>query len=161
MVYILSGVSGVGKTTIGLLLASRLELAFYDADDFHSPGNVEKMASGLPLQDEDRHSCLEALAENIKKLNEEGGAVLACSALKETYRRKLQSIPEEELQWIFLHSDYAVILHCLSGRSGHYFNPSLLKSQYETLVPRGYGRHINANKLVENIIEDIMQKVKV
>ena len=160
MVFILSGVSGVGKTTIGLLLSARLELPFYDADDFHPAGNVEKMASGLPLQDEDRQPWLDILAENIRKWNEEGGAVLACSALKETYRRKLQSIPENELQWIFLHSDYEVILQRMSGRSGHYFKSSLLKSQYETLEPPGYGIHINVNKPEENILAEIMQKIQ-
>lgn len=160
MVYILSGVSGVGKTTIGLLLSARLELPFYDADDFHPHENVEKMASGLPLQDEDRHSWLETLAQNIKKWNEKGGAVLACSALKETYRRQLQSIPEKELQWIFLHSDYEVILQRVSGRNGHYFKSSLLKTQYDTLEPPDYGLHINVNKPKENIIDEIMQKVK-
>jgi 6-phosphogluconate dehydrogenase len=160
MVYILSGVSGVGKTTIGLLLSARLELPFYDADDFHPRENVEKMAAGIPLQDEDRHSWLETLAQNIKKWNEAGGAVLACSALKEIYRRQLQSIPEKELQWIFLHSEYEVILERVSGRRGHYFKPSLLQSQYETLEQPEYGLHINVNKPEENILEEIIRKVE-
>ncbi|HSI68935.1 MAG TPA: gluconokinase, GntK/IdnK-type, partial [Gillisia sp.] len=160
MVYILSGVSGVGKTTIGLLLSARLELPFYDADDFHPRENVEKMAAGIPLQDEDRKSWLQTLAENIKKWNEDGGAVLACSALKEAYRKQLQSIPENELQWVFLHSDYEVILQRVSGRSGHYFKPSLLQSQYETLEYPEYGLHINVNKAEENVMEEIMQKVQ-
>ena len=72
MVYVLSGVSGVGKTTIGLLLSARLELPFYDADDFHPRGNVEKMAAGIPLQDEDRQSWLQTLSENIREWNEKG-----------------------------------------------------------------------------------------
>ncbi len=160
MVYILSGVSGVGKTTIGLLLSARLDLPFYDADDFHPKENVKKMAAGNPLNDEDRSSWLETLAENIQEWNATGGAVLACSALKEKYRRQLQTIPEKELQWIFLHSDYEVILQRMSTRSGHYFKPSLLQSQYETLEPPEYGLHINVDKPEENILEEIMQAVK-
>jgi 6-phosphogluconate dehydrogenase len=159
MVYILSGVSGVGKTTIGLLLSARLDLPFYDADDFHPEENVEMMAAGMPLQDKDRHSWLQTLAKNIINWNKAGGAVLACSALKESYRRQLQSIPKEELQWIFLHSEYEVILERVSGRSGHYFKSSLLQSQYETLERPEYGLHINVNKPEENIIEEIMQNI--
>lgn len=159
MIYITSGVSGAGKTTIGLLLSSELKLPFYDADDFHPKENVEKMANGIPLKDIDREAWLENLSANLRKWNAEGGAVLACSALKEKYRKKLQSIPKEEIIWIFLHSNYDVILERLSSREDHYFKPSLLQSQYDTLEFPGYGIHIDVNKTKDKIIEEIMENL--
>ncbi len=159
MIYILTGVSGVGKTTIGKLLAERLQIPFYDADDFHPSVNVEKMKSGIPLQDEDRESWLEELAGKLKVWQTENGAVLACSALKEKYREKLQTLSEDEIIWIFLHSEYEVISNRLSSRKNHYFNPVLLQSQYDTLEIPGYGHHINVNKTVEEVIEEILKKI--
>ena len=159
MIYILTGVSGVGKTTIGKLLAKELNIPFYDADDFHPPSNVEKMKSGIPLQDDDRQSWLEELARKLKHWQTENGAVLACSALKEKYREKLQTISEDEIVWIFLHSEYEVIKNRLSSRKNHYFNPVLLQSQYETLEIPGYGFHINVNKSIDQVIEEILEKI--
>jgi 6-phosphogluconate dehydrogenase len=156
----LTGVSGVGKTTIGLLLSAKLRLPFYDADDFHPPDNVAKMAGGIALHDEDRELWLETLSKSIKKWNAEGGAVLACSALKESYRQKLQSIPREEMIWIFLHSEFEIILSRLSTRKNHYFKPALLQSQYDTLEFPSYGMHINVNKTEEEIIEEIMNNIE-
>lgn len=159
MIYILTGVSGVGKTTIGHLLSEKLALPFYDADDFHPPANVEKMKNGIPLKDEDRKSWLETLAKKIGEWNKEEGAVLACSALKEKYREQLQSISKEETTWIFLHSEYEIIHNRLQSRKSHYFNPVLLQSQYDTLETPGYGIHINVNKNEEDIVKEIMKEL--
>ena len=84
-VIIVAGVSGSGKTTIGRLLAEKLDLDFKDADDFHPAANVEKMRSGLPLNDQDRAPWLTILAKKIEEWSRADGAVLACSALKEAY----------------------------------------------------------------------------
>ena len=89
-VYIIFGVSGSGKTTIGQLLAKKLNIPFYDADDYHPVSNIEKMASGKPLNDNDREPWLGLIAMEIKKWKTQEGAVLACSALKEKYREILQ-----------------------------------------------------------------------
>ncbi|MBZ9629881.1 NADP-dependent phosphogluconate dehydrogenase [Salegentibacter sp. LM13S] len=159
-VYIVMGVSGSGKTTIGKLLAKKLNLTFYDADDFHPPENVEKMKSGRPLQDEDRKGWLAVLAENIQKWDKNGGAVLACSALKEKYRKQLTSVPEEDLNWIFLWADFEVILERLKVRKGHYFKPEMLTSQFETLEEPDYGLRINVNTSEGNILKEIMAKLK-
>lgn len=158
-VFIVMGVSGVGKTTVGKLLAERLQLPFYDADDFHPPGNVDKMGSGIPLTDRDRKSWLKTLSEEIIEWNAEGGAVLACSALKESHREQLRSIPEEDLVWVFLDSDYEVIHQRLSGRKDHYFKHELLQSQYETLESPEYGIHVDVNKTLTQIIDEIMEKL--
>ncbi|HSM63397.1 MAG TPA: gluconokinase, GntK/IdnK-type, partial [Gillisia sp.] len=160
MIFIIAGVSGVGKTTIGKRLSEKLKLPFYDADDFHPPENVTKMAQGIPLQDEDRESWLQTLANNIQTWNSKSGAVLACSALKEKYRKKLLGDPEQAINWIFLNSDYQVILNRLSARKDHYFKPSLLQSQFEALEIPEYGLYIDVNKDEEQIIEEIMNKLK-
>ena len=90
MFILVMGVTGSGKTTIGTLLSAAMGWPFYDADDFHSPENIRKMASGVPLTDEDRGPWLEELRELICRHNERGeNGVLACSALKEAYRRTL------------------------------------------------------------------------
>ncbi|UJH91578.1 NADP-dependent phosphogluconate dehydrogenase [Antarcticibacterium sp. 1MA-6-2] len=157
MIYIVSGVSGVGKTTIGILLSKKLKLPFYDADDFHPEDNITKMGDGIPLQDEDREGWLENLSQAIRKWNKDGGAVLACSALKEQYRRKLESIPKKEITWIFLHSEFEIILERLNSRKGHYFKPALLQSQYATLEFPGYGIHINVNKTEQEVLDEIME----
>ncbi len=159
-VYIVMGVSGVGKTTIGKMLAERFCVPFFDADDFHPLRNVEKMKNGIPLQDEDRKIWLQTLSEKIQEWSHERGAVLACSALKEKYRKQLQSIPKNDISWIFLHSKYEVILGRLTSRENHYFKPELLESQYSTLqIPR-YGIHVDVNTSVENIFNEIMQKLE-
>ena len=160
MVFIVAGVSGAGKTTIGKRLSDKFKLPFYDADEFHPPENVAKMAKGNPLQDEDRESWLEILASNIRAWNSKNGAVLACSALKEKYRKKLIGDPEQAITWIFLNSDFEVILNRLSSRKDHYFKPSLLQSQFDALENPDYGLHIDVNKSEDKIIEELMNKLE-
>ena len=158
-VYIVMGVSGVGKTTIGKLLADKLELPFYDADDFHPKENVIKMENGIPLEDKDRKEWLEKLASKIKEWHRDEGAVLACSALKEKYREQLSSIPQEDLTWVFLHSDYEVIFERIASREDHYFKPEMLRSQYEILEIPGSGIHVDVEASEEEIISEIMNEI--
>ena len=159
MIYILYGIAGVGKTTIGKLLAEKLELPFYDADDFHPQSNIEKMKNGIPLQDEDREGWLSILAENVEKWDKEKGAVIACSALKEKYRKKLQRIPREKMMWIFLNSTYELILSRVKNRKEHYFNPDLLQSQYDSLELADYGLHIDVNQSIDAILDEILSEI--
>ena len=159
-VYIVMGVSGVGKTTIGKLLASKLQIPFFDADDFHPVENVEKMKTGIPLVDEDRKEWLENLGIKIREWQNSSGAVLACSALKEKYRKQLQVLPQDHITWIFLHSEYEVIYNRIAGREEHYFKPELLQSQYETLELPSYGIHVDVAQSPEQIIKEIMEKMK-
>ena len=86
-IYIIMGVSGCGKSTLGRALAERLELPFFDGDDFHPPENIEKMSGGLPLDDSDREGWLSRLNE-LSLQHKSKGAVIACSALKERYRKQ-------------------------------------------------------------------------
>ncbi|HEX8888485.1 MAG TPA: gluconokinase [Pyrinomonadaceae bacterium] len=132
MVIILMGVTGSGKTTIGRLLSQQLGWKYYDADDFHSAANVEKMHNGIPLNDEDRRPWLESLRDLIRKsLELDENIVLACSALKESYRDLL--VLDERVRLVYLKGDYELIRKRVNERQGHYMNPKLLDSQFETL----------------------------
>jgi len=130
MVFIVMGVSGCGKTTVGKLLAGRIAFPFHDADDFHSQGNLEKMNNGVPLTDEDRVPWLFDLAVHVAQWNRHGGAVLACSALKKQYRDMLDWNGKEEVAYIHLKGDRDLILGRMKDRTDHFFPPSLLESQF-------------------------------
>lgn len=132
MIVIVLGVSGAGKTTIGKLLADDLGWQFYEADDFHSQASVEKMRNGHPLTDEDRGPWLKRLREQIAgSLAANENAVVACSALKRRYREQLRV--SDDVKFAFLHGDCALVEKQLRGRSGHFMNPELLKSQFADL----------------------------
>ncbi|MFN2541565.1 MAG: gluconokinase [Chthoniobacterales bacterium] len=132
MVVIIFGVAGSGKTTIGELLASDLGWCFYDADDFHSQSNREKMRRGVALTDQDRQPWLARLRELIERcLAANENAVLACSALKRKYRDPLRV--NAQVNFVFLHGDFALIAERLKQRPGHFFDPALLQSQYADL----------------------------
>lgn len=136
MILIVMGVAGSGKSTIGQLLADRLGWPFFDGDDFHPASNIEKMRSGQPLTDEDRATWLAALADLIhEQVRQNQSAVIACSALKQSYRDRLQM---EGVRFIYLRGSAEVIAARLQQRTGHYMPPSLLASQFATLEePQG------------------------
>ncbi len=157
--YVIFGVSGCGKTTIGKLLADRMGLSFYDADDFHPKANVDKMSRGIALDDEDRKGWLDILSLNMEQWQEKGGAVLACSALKEKYRQKLSSRVNNP-HWIYLKGSFELIEARLNERSGHYMGSELLRSQFDALEEPPYGLVIDIEQPPEQIIEQIMSKLK-
>ena len=132
MVVVIFGVSGAGKTTLSKLLARELGWAFYEADNLHSPGNVEKMHASIPLTDEDRWPWLESLRELVKRSLAAGeNAILACSALKKTYRDCLQV--GADVRFVYLRGGYELIANQLRHRRGHFMNPALLQSQFTDL----------------------------
>ena len=136
MIVVLMGVSGSGKTTVGRELADDLHWPFMDADDYHPQANVSKMASGIPLTDADRVPWLDRLVTELRRFNLRGEhAVLACSALKQTYRQRLDeaSICKGDLRMVYLKGDAATIAPRLASRSGHYMPETLLASQFATL----------------------------
>ncbi|HUE41859.1 MAG TPA: gluconokinase [Chthoniobacterales bacterium] len=133
MVVVIFGVSGVGKTTIGKLLAGELGWKFYDADDFHPKANIEKMRNGQPLTDEDREPWLKRLHKLIERSlgAHEKNAVLACSALKKKYRDRLRV--SSEVTFVFVRGTRARIEEQLKNRHGHFFDRKLLDSQFADL----------------------------
>ena len=131
MIVLVMGVAGVGKTTIGEALAQALGARFIDADDYHPPENVAKMKAGIPLQDVDRWPWLQRLNEILKT---HPRAVLACSALKESYRRRLaEGIPEFKV--VYLHGTSELIRERMKTRQHRYMPAALLDSQLATLEP--------------------------
>jgi gluconokinase len=129
---IIFGVSGAGKTTVGKLLASELGWRFIEGDDFHPAANIEKMRSGHPLTDEDRWPWLDCLRKRIEQLlSAAENAVLACSALKRAYRDRLRV--SDEVKFVFLRGDYALVEKQLRSRHGHFMNANLLQSQFDDL----------------------------
>ncbi|MGQ0512416.1 MAG: gluconokinase [Betaproteobacteria bacterium] len=131
MIVVVMGVSGAGKSTIGRMLADRLGFPFLDADEFHPPENVAKMASGTPLTDEDRRPWLDALNSRLRDLPD---AVLACSALKAAYRQRVaQGLPDCRI--VHLRGGIELIRDRLAARRHRYMPASLLESQFATLEP--------------------------
>ncbi len=137
MIIVLMGVTGSGKTTIGKQLAAELGWKYYDADDFHSPANIEKMRRGVALDDADRQPWLETLRNLIRDcVDRNKNCILACSALKKSYRDYL--LLSDEVHLVYLKGDYDLIQQRLNDRSDHYMNPKLLRSQFEILEePQG------------------------
>ena len=134
MVIILMGVSGVGKTTVGELLAKDLDWLFHEGDDHHPPDNVLKMAQGVPLTDEDRWPWLDAIHDLITSVIAAGkNAVITCSALKQEYRHRLVKDHHGEVTFVYLKGDYELIRHRLADRTDHFMNIDLLESQFHAL----------------------------
>jgi gluconokinase len=135
MLVVVMGVAGVGKTTVGELVADELGLPFHDADDFHSAENRRKMAAGIPLTEADREPWLRDLARRMREWEAQGGAVVACSALRRRYRDLLAGAGPVRFVW--LDADEETIRSRLADRKGHYMPPELLDSQLATLEPPG------------------------
>jgi gluconokinase len=134
---ILMGVTGAGKSSVLRPLAERLDAAFAEGDAFHSAANVSKMRAGIPLGDEDRWPWLRSIAEWIGAREREGiDAVVACSALRRSYRNLLRD-GHPSVRFVHLTASPAVLERRLETRRGHYMPPSLLPSQLETLEPLG------------------------
>jgi gluconokinase len=131
VIAVVMGVSGAGKTTIGEALARELGWRFLDADDYHPAANVAKMAAGEPLDDEDRWPWLDRLNSILRG---EENAVLACSALKERYRRRLAE-GIQQIEWVYLKGDLGLIHSRLGQRRHRYMPASLLESQFAALEP--------------------------
>ena len=131
--FIIMGVSGCGKSTVGQALADALNCPFYDGDDFHPPENVAKMASGTPLNDDDRYPWLAALHDLLLAHAEKGEtAVVACSALKKKYRDQLRH-GNDNLRFVYLEGNFELIWQPMQARPNHYIKAEMLQSQFDAL----------------------------
>jgi len=159
-IYIVMGVSGCGKTTIGKLLAETFGINFYDGDAFHSASNIEKMAAGIPLTDEDRYGWLLDINKQAKEsLGRGHSAVFACSALKEAYRILLAQNIEDSVSWIYLKGDLDTIYKRLTNRKGHFMSPALLQSQFDILEEPSSAMYIDTTFDTDTIIQTIVKKL--
>ena len=159
--YVVMGVTGSGKSTVGSLLARTLGVDFVEGDDYHSRKNVERMAAGIPLTDDDRADWLRALADRIRQAKDsDKGLVLTCSALKRSYRDILRSAAPD-LQLIFLEGSQSLIAERLADRRGHFMPPSMLESQLSTLEKPSPDERVwtfNAGESPQKIVDDIVAR---
>lgn len=161
-VFVIMGVSGCGKTTVGLALAQKLTVPFHDGDDFHPPENVSKMANGIPLGDDDRYFWLERLHDLIGEYLARGEtAVIACSALKKKYRDHLRR-GYDNVTIIYLEGSFNLIWERMATRRSHYMKADMLQSQFDALEPPlpHNALYISVEYSVDQIVECIMEQFR-
>ena len=160
MFYVIMGVSGTGKSTIGKLLSHRTGWQFIDADDYHPAANLEKMHRGVALSDRDRLPWLQELNQLIAQtLEQKQTGILACSALKSQYRQILQENNGSQVRFIYLAGDYDCIQTRIKERQGHFMNPELLRSQFETLEEPEDALAIDVCLTPEQIVATILRDI--
>lgn len=162
VIYI-TGVSGVGKSTIGQRLAQELSYTFLDGDDYHPHQNIAKMSAGIPLVDDDRWPWLDAISEAANHHSVEG-VVIACSALKQAYRDRLTDRVSRHITWVHLHGDRDLIHRRMSSREGHYMHASMLDSQFEQYEVPTSGIRLDVGDTVDSLVQKaiaLMQKSEV
>lgn len=153
---LLMGVSGCGKTTIGWRLAEITGWPFFDGDDFHPEENVRKMASGTPLTDPDRLPWLQNLHQLIAdSLTSGQSLIVACSALKESYRDILAAGIEDQVSLVYLKGDFDLIYQRLKDRSGHYMKPGMLESQFQVLEEPQDALVIDISTPIDNVVREL------
>jgi gluconokinase len=162
-IIVVMGVSGVGKTTVGKLLAERLGVEFLEGDRYHPPANVAKMQNGEPLTDADRLPWLEILARELAARRAAGkGVVLACSALRRLYRDILRA-GHDDVVFVFLQAHQAVIQRRLDERRDHFMPASLLESQLVALETPGLDEGVitvDASQSPEAIVDTVLQQLE-
>jgi gluconokinase len=156
-IVLIMGVAGSGKTTIGTRLAHRLGWPYVEGDDFHPPANRRRMARGLPLDDADRAPWIAALRERMDRVRAAGGhAVFSCSALREVHRAQLVGGCDDVLL-VHLGGDYETIHGRALRRQGHWFDPALVRSQFETLEPPRDALAVDVGEAPDAIVERIVR----
>jgi gluconokinase len=154
------GPAGSGKTTVGELLAAQLRWDFFDADNFHSPANIEKMSRGIPLGDEDRIPWLNSIREAMLEWDSnDRNAVLACSALKRSYRERLQI--NSNVKLIYLKGSFELLRERLHSRKGHYAGEQILAGQFADLEEPGDAITIDAAQAPQRIVAEIRTRLAV
>ena len=151
MIVVAMGVCSSGKTSVGKVVASRMNWTFIEGDDLHPPANITKMASGVPLTDEDRWPWLDSIADRMREIDKAGeSAVVACSALRQAYRDRLRR-SGADLCFLHLTGDVSLIRQRMRNRSGHFMPAGLLDSQLATLEPAGVDEALYEVDITRNV----------
>lgn len=161
MTVLLMGPAGSGKTRIGKLLAAQLSWEFADGDDFHPPANIEKMSRGIPLTDEDRLPWLQSIHSAMQQWRAQGkNVVVACSALKRSYRELLGIGPDARyIKLVYLKGSYDMLLERLHSRTGHYMKEPMLASQLADLEEPTDALTIDISESPEVIVSEIRKRL--
>ena len=158
MIFVIMGVSGSGKTTIGKAVSNKFGWKYYEGDEYHPVQNIEKMKNGIALNDEDRLPWLLYLRTIIEEaVNRNENIVITCSALKEAYREVLKV--NNDVKFVYLKGSYDLIKKRMEERTNHFFKPEMLKSQFEALEEPVEAIKIDITKSTESIIKDVIDKV--
>jgi len=162
MAYVVMGVCGVGKTQIGCDLAVSLGADYVEADDYHPIENIKAMQSGIPLTDEMRKPWLTALSQAVEKQRQNGDVVVACSALKKSYRDLIRE-HVQRVQFVFLTGDRALIAERLAKRTDHFMPPHMLESQLQTLeepTSEEKAFHVDVSGTREAVLAQVLDKIR-
>jgi gluconokinase len=161
LVWIIIGMSGSGKTTIGRLLAQKLECDFLEGDRRHPLSNIKKMISQQPLQEEDRFPWLLKIEDDIRgAIDRNQEIVITCSALKASYRKRLESLGKVQLVWLDV--SLSILEKRLKERSEHYMKSEMLPSQraaFEEISPEENVITVNGNLSIDVTIDELMAKI--
>lgn len=159
MIVLVMGTTGAGKTTVGKLLAKQLGWTFLDADDFHPPANIEKMKQGIPLTDADRAPWLAAIHEALVRQNGMGmDCVLACSALKESYRETIGA--ELAMRTVYLKGTYEEMRAHILARHGHFAGEAILAGQFADLEEPSDAIAVSVHHTPEEIAREVRRELK-
>jgi len=156
--FVLMGVSGAGKTTVGKRAAGEMAMPFLEGDDFHPPRNVAKMSAGIPLDDADRAPWIDALATAVNA--HEQDVIVACSALSQAVRDRLRRGVQAPVHFLFLTAQASVMEHRLRQRPLHYMQPGMLPSQLAALEPPSDAIRIDADQPIEAVTEEVLRRIR-
>ncbi len=155
------GVSGCGKTTVGERLSEKTGWPFFDGDDYHPPDNVARMAAGQPLNDQDRRPWLDNLHQLIlDHLADNESLILACSALKKSYREILRGGEGDRVDFVYLQGSFDLIYQRMTAREDHYMKPGMLRSQFDTLEEPEQALVIDIDTSIEQIVSQIIHNLE-
>ena|SRR5947208_12319253 len=159
MIILIMGTTGAGKTTVGKLLAARLGWTFLDADNFHPAANIEKMTHGIPLTDADRIPWLAKIHTELLRLTQSGqNAVLACSALKQSYRDQLSVAVDMRI--VYLRGTYEVMRHHIEARHGHFAGEAILAGQFADLEEPRNALVLEVSRTPQQLVSEIIAQLQ-